>query len=43
MREVSKSAHIDYGAEPASRRRTVNGFGIGTVIAVAFSRADVEV
>ena len=43
-RHVSKSAHLDHGAEPGSSgRRTMDGFGIGAVVAVAFPRADVEV
>lgn len=42
---VSESAHLDHGAEPGSgrRRRTMDGFGVGAVVAVAFSRAGVEV
>jgi hypothetical protein len=36
---------MDHSAEPGSgrRRHTVDSFGIGTVVAVAFSRAGVEV
>jgi hypothetical protein len=33
---------LNHGAEPANRRRTMDGLSIGAIIAVPFSRADVE-